>query len=119
MAKEPKEFKLPNPQTFAKTKLRSASLLWPGRTEALKRARVGRGLYLCASCNEAFPRKAVQLDHIEPVVDIKLGWTGFDDWISRLFCPPEGFRVLCVRCHDSITVIQDQMREFHRKKRKE
>ena len=109
---------MPNPQTFAKTCLRSKSLIWPGRSEALKRARVGRGLYLCAECGESFSKKDVQLDHKEPVVSIKDGWTGFDDWITRLFCPPEGFSVLCVTCHDSKTMMEDQMREFYRKERK-
>jgi hypothetical protein len=93
--------------------------MWPGRSEALKRSRVGRGLYQCAECGDAFPKKNVQLDHIEPVVSIKDGWQGFDIWIERLYCPPEGFAILCIACHETKTAIEDQMREFYKKKKKD
>jgi len=111
--------KLPNVNTWAKTKLRSASLHWPGRSEAIKRARVERGLYQCASCRELFKRKDIQADHIEPVVSIEKGWTTFDDFIARLYCPTEGFRVLCVACHEVVTKLQDEMRSYYRQQRKE
>lgn len=108
-----------NRNTWVKTKLRSASLLWPARAEAIKAARAERGKYKCAECRELFIRSQIQLDHINPVVDPKTGWTTFDDFINRLFCDAEGFRVLCRQCHDSITMVQDSMRSYYAKKRKE
>jgi len=117
--KKERVFKLPNPQTWAKTALRSKSIIWPGRTEALRRARVNRGLYRCVECQGDFRRHEIQLDHIEPVVSIEHGWQGFDQWIARLFCPPEGFRCLCKNCHESITQIQDEMRKFYKAQRKQ
>jgi len=72
---------------------------------------VSRGKYQCAECKELFGPKEVILDHIEPVVDPKTGFTTWDDFINRLFCPVEGFQVLCHTCSDSKTIIEDHMRE--------
>lgn len=113
--KKLKPRKQPSRETWVKTKLRSCSLQWPARSEALKASRIDRGKYQCADCKESFKRHQVQLDHIEPVVDIKLGWTNWDDFINRLFCAPEGFSVLCAACHDSKTQIEDEMRTYYKK----
>jgi len=108
-----------NRNTWVKTRLRSASLIWPARNEAIKAARAERGKYRCEQCRELFLRSQIQLDHINPVVDPKTGWTTFDDFIVRLFCDAEGFRVLCRICHESVTSVQDAMRSYYNKKRKE
>jgi 5-methylcytosine-specific restriction endonuclease McrA len=108
-----------NRNTWVKTRLRSASLIWPARNEAIKAARAERGKYKCAECSGLFLRSQIQVDHINPVVDPKTGWTNFDDFINRLFCDVDGLRVLCRICHDSITSVQDAMRTYYTKKRKE
>ena len=69
--KKPKKI---NRNTWVKGVLRSASFRWKPRGEALKAARVERGKYKCASCEELFGPKEIILDHIDPVVDPKVGF---------------------------------------------
>lgn len=114
--KKPKKI---NRNTWVKGVLRSASFRWKPRGEALKAARVERGKYKCASCEELFGPKEVELDHITPVVDPKKGFTTYDDYIEKLFCDVEGFAVLCSACHEAKTSIEDKMREHYKSDREE
>jgi hypothetical protein len=100
--------------TFIKGLLRRGSFHWRARTEAMTAARVERGKYKCATCEDLFGPKEVALDHIQPVVDPKAGFTTWDDYIARLFCAAEGFQVICNSCHDAKTLIEDQMREHYK-----
>jgi hypothetical protein len=100
--------------TFIKGLLRRGSFHWRARTEAMTAARVERGKYKCASCQDLFGPKDVALDHIQPVVDPKLGFTTWDDYIARLFCVAEGFQVICNVCHDAKTQVEDAMREHYK-----
>jgi 5-methylcytosine-specific restriction endonuclease McrA len=106
---------------FVKHVLRSASLRWQPRNQALVNARVERGLYKCAICGENFKRKDVQIDHILPVIDIKEGFTTFDAYIERLLPEdPNAFQICCVTCHETKTMIEDEFRKKYREeKRKE
>lgn len=88
--------------SFIASALRAASYRWPPKYEARKAALVERGIYRC----EGYKRdahnvaaKLVNVDHIEPVVDPKTGFTTWDDFIARLFCEKENFQVLCLTCH--------------------
>ena len=105
-----------NLNTFVKGLLRRGTFHWRARTEAMTNARVERGKYKCSQCQDLFGPKEVALDHILPVVDPKVGFTTWDDYINRLFCPAEGFQVLCHGCHDVKTQIEDQMREHYKVK---
>lgn len=80
--------------------LRRASYRWPARNEALKEARISRGMYKCNVCLDTFARKGVNVDHIEPVVDPIKGFEGWDVYINRMFCGKDGFQILCKTCHD-------------------
>ena len=102
--------------TFVRGLLRRGTFHWKARNEAMVAARVSRGLYKCASCEDLFGPKEVDLDHNEPVVDPKHGFTTWDDYISRLFCPADGFSVLCHSCHEAKTQIEDSMREHYKTK---
>lgn len=82
---------------FIVASLRRATLYWPERNEALKAARIERGLYQCNHCKECFSKKQVRLDHIEPVVRLS-GFTNWDDYLKRMFPKAEGFQVLCLGC---------------------
>ena len=105
-----------NLNTFVKGLLRRGTFHWKARTEAMTAARVERGKYKCASCQDLFGPKEVDLDHNEPVVDPKKGFTTWDDYIGRLFCPAEGFSVLCHSCHEAKTQIEDSMRQHYKTK---
>jgi hypothetical protein len=108
-----------NLNTFVKGLLRRGTFHWRARTEAMTLARVERGKYLCAECKDLFGPKEVILDHIEPVVDPKVGFIDFDVYIKRMYPPAEGFQVLCIACSDAKTMQEDIMREYYKKERKE
>jgi len=115
-----------NKKTWIMATLRRASYRWPSRNEALKLARVDRGLYKCAMCEGTFQQKETALDHVEPVVPFN-GFpmhpnTNEPDWtivIDRLFCSVEGFQILCHPCHDVKTMSEDTLRANYSKERKD
>lgn len=96
-------------RAFIVSVLRVGSRKWPPKYETLNEAFVGVKTnektgrlckhYKCAKCNNDFPSKDVQVDHINPVVDPNTGFTSFDDYIARLFCGKDNLQVLCVECH--------------------
>lgn len=101
-------------RSFIFSILRSGTRRWAPKIEVKKEARVERGMYLCAGCNEAVPvtvptvdskgkRKRVNnvfVDHIEPIVDPSEGFTSFDTYIENMFCEKDNLQVLCKACHD-------------------
>lgn len=109
-------------KSFITSALRRAQ--WPQRHAAVKAAYVEDGinpktgrkckLYRCSDCNELFPQKEVQADHITPVV----GPEGFVDWntfIERLYVEADGYRVLCKGCHKIITDQENAERRSRKK----
>lgn len=61
-------------------------------------------------CEEEFKKEEVDIDHIKPIVSLKDGFNDWNDYINSLFCPVEGFQILCKTCHDVKTKIEDTMR---------
>lgn len=104
-----------NKKAFIIATLRRASYRYPSRNEALKRARVSRGLYLCNYCKKVFPRKEIKVDHVIPVVGIE-GFVSWDVYIDRMYPEPEGFQVLCKADHDIKTKMENQARKLHKNK---
>ena len=96
-------------RSFVTSALRAASRRWPPKYKALKEAFVGRKEnkktgklamhYKCAKCKKHFVAVDVQVDHIHPVVDPKVGFIGWDSFIDRIFCEIENLQVLCKPCH--------------------
>jgi 5-methylcytosine-specific restriction endonuclease McrA len=97
--------------------LRRGSYRVPMRYEALNSARIERGKYKCATCNEIFGRKDIQVDHIEPVVDPKVGFVDWETFIQRLFCPASGLQVLCKPCHKVKSLVENEQRRVVKKKK--
>jgi hypothetical protein len=114
-----KKTKKQNLGTFVRGLLRRGSFHWKARQEALVNARVERGRYKCASCEDLFGPKEVDLDHRYPVIDPKVGFTTWDDYINRLFCGAEDFDVLCKACHEAKTKMEDIMREHFKTQKEE
>lgn len=98
--------------------IRRASYRWPPRNEALKRARVERGLYKCAQCSGIFSREFVVIDHKIPVVGSE-GFTTWDEYIERMFCNVDNFQILCFIDHEIKTKEEAHARKAHRDKLKE
>ena len=109
--------------SFVKSGLRSASQKWPPKYKVLSGAYVGTQInaasgryakhYLCARCENKFPAKLVEVNHIIPVVPV----TGFDSWdgvIKRLFCEESGLEVLCKPCHKEVTKGENEERKANK-----
>jgi len=95
---------------FVKNALRIATYKWPYFSKALARQRLERGLYQCESCKGAFGPKQINRDHIEPVVAVT-GWSGWTDYINRLFVKSDGIQILCISCHENKSLVENQMRK--------
>ena len=89
--------------------LRRASYRMPERNQALKKARIARNTYVCNICKETFPRKQIQLDHVEPCIPVE-GTNDFNVIIDRMFCASEGYQCLCIFCHKEKTKNENKER---------
>jgi 5-methylcytosine-specific restriction endonuclease McrA len=69
--------------------------------------------YKCAECKQLFVVTDVQVDHINPVVDPKKGFTTWDNFIDRMFCEMKNLQVLCKPCHK----IKTDQEKLERKKK--
>lgn len=105
--------KPPSVKSFTIAILRRGSYRWPARNEAFKKARIGRNQYRCVSCGtkKIYQRNMIQIDHILPVVDVEKGFTNFEDYINRLYCPANGFQILCLKHHDEKTAAEKELRK--------
>lgn len=100
-------------RSFITSILRSGSRRWPPKYQCLNEAKTDKKInpksgrlaqhYQCAKCEEDFPAKEVQVDHIKPVVDPKKGFISWDVFIERLYCERKNFQVLCKICHSKKT----------------
>jgi 5-methylcytosine-specific restriction endonuclease McrA len=99
-----------NLEHWLKQKLRRISYQYPPRKEAIKRARISRGLYRCNSCLGGFKNGEYNLDHIFPVDDPHVGFTGWSDYVARLFVDVEGWQILCTQCHNTKSAMEQNIR---------
>ena len=107
-------------RSFVTSALRAASRRWPVKYKALKAAFTGRQVnaktgklamhYKCAKCKKLFVAADVQVDHVQPVVDPKKGFVGWDVYIDRMFCEIENLQVLCRSCHAVKTADEKKQR---------
>lgn len=92
--------------------LRNGSKYWKPSLEALKRARIRRGVYLCKMCGNTKDNKSMVVDHINPVVPVT-GWESFDSFVHNLFCEVDNLQAICKDCHKIKTKNeQDQRKAF-------
>lgn len=117
--KPKKQFNLSN---FLIPSLRRACYRYPPRSEALKLARVERGLYKCGKggkwgCGGLYSRDFMVLDHDIPVVGAE-GFTTWDEYIKRMFCSVDNFNCLCKPCHDQKSADEAHARKAYREAQK-
>lgn len=92
--------------------LRRLSLKYPPRISAINKVKtvyyikskkgtdVKRVSFKCELCGkEGLKSTERELDHIVPVVDIKAGFTDWNDFINGLFCDESNYQSLCIPCH--------------------
>lgn len=59
--------------------------------------------YRCNVCKKEFPSKEIQVDHIKPVVDPKVGFKDWNTYIKRMFCSEKNLQAVCKPCHKEKT----------------
>lgn len=104
--------------------LRNISRMWPQKQIALDRSKIRvaigkfkngnteyRTKFKCAGCEDIFDRDEVQVDHIEPMIDPKVGFVDWNNIIDRLFCDSNGLQVLCRCCHISKSNVENSERK--------
>lgn len=109
-------------KSFITSTIRSGFRRYPPKFEVLKAAFTSKKInetsgriaahYQCASCEKEFPLKGVQVDHVKPVVDPKVGFVSWDEFIKRLFCGTNNLQVLCKACHATKTQ-KEKLRRKH------
>lgn len=105
-------------KSFAINILRRGSYRWPSRWIAEKRTHIGRNEYYCECCGVVGPKKSTQMDHVLPVVDPNNGFTGFDDYVDRMYPDNEfGYQRLCIPCHSEKSLQENSIRKDHRPKK--
>lgn len=114
--------------SFIKSALRGSSRKWKPISDCLREARVSRGIYKCASCEEDVPKTAIingkkvnnaNVDHIDPIIDPSKGFTTWDDFISRLFCEKDKLQLLCHNCHQDKTNLEKEAASERRRNEKD
>lgn len=115
-------------RSFVKGNLRRVCNKWAPISEVKKEARVSRGIYLCNGCKKKVTNSVVVegkrvnnifVDHIEPIVDPSVGWTGWDDVIEGMFSEKDNLQLLCKPCHDVKTKEERDIAVARRRKEKE
>ena len=101
-------------RAFITSVLRAGSRKWPPKYLTLAAAKTEKKLsakskrlaqhYRCNSCKKEFTQTDVEVDHINPIVDPKVGFVSWDLFIERLFCEAENLQVLCKSCHKTKTL---------------
>ena len=102
--------------------LRRGTMRFPPRNDALRAAKTEKKIntltgrmaqhYECCSCKEQFTAKGVVVDHVEPVIPVGVGFTTWDEYIERMFCPVDNLQVLCGTCHDVKSKEERQLRKI-------
>ena len=97
---------------WIRSALRSKSLRWPPRAEALKLARRAykgpikqqKWEFLCAICQKYFKMKEVVVDHFPVEAGSILSVEDIGPFANNLYCEVENLRVLCKEDHDIHTL---------------
>lgn len=127
----------PQVETFIKNNIRACFRKYAPKEICYKMASLGKlknpktnrmaEHYKCADCGQSFPRKEVQCDHIDPVIDPKDGFKGWDEYIRRMLCLDEKLeadflyiakyklQILCSDCHTIKSNKENEIRHVQRK----
>ena len=113
--------------SFIRSTIRSGFRRWPAKYNVIKAAFTERKInvntgrlanhYRCASCKGEFVQTQIQVDHVEPVVDPRVGHVSWDDFINKLFCTEANLAVLCKPCHKEKTSLERKIKDGNNKKR--
>ena len=93
--------------SFIRAALRNKSRWWKPITQCkMNSRRAYKGPlkrqkfeYQCNECNNWFPEKKINVDHIIPAGSLNCA-NDLPGFVERLFCEAEHLQVLCESCHD-------------------
>lgn len=90
-------------------------MMWGPRNEVKHRCKVpGKsGWYKCEECYEE--RERIEIDHINPVVQPKDGFTTWDQYILSKFVEADKLQALCHECHKAKTKKENAVRRETKK----
>lgn len=117
-------------RNFIKNQLRGSTRKWAPISECKKKARVGFGEYLCASCGQVVPPTIfdedkgkrvtnIFVDHIDPIIDPAVGWVSWDSTVERMFCEADNLQCLCGACHKEKSLEEIGIAKARRAKEKQ
>ena len=100
--------------SWIRSALRSKSLRWPPRAEAIKLARRAykgpnkqqKWEHLCSLCNLWFKGKDIIVDHHPVAAGSILSVEDIGPFAINLSCEVDNLRVLCKECHDCHTLAE-------------
>jgi 5-methylcytosine-specific restriction endonuclease McrA len=103
---------------WIKRHIEMATVKWPPRAEALRKAsRISqlsdkrtKWERQCNHCKKWFKSNQIQLDHIVPKG--KYQRESFLTWLDKCFPPVNGWQVLCKNCHLKKTKKEHQSGEY-------
>lgn len=113
--------------------LRKASLRWPPKIEARKRAKVvvpdgffknGRErtkvMYKCQNpeCGKLVDQFNGHIDHGTPVIKVEEGFVDWNKYIESLFCDVSNLFHLCLDCHKIKSEQENTQRYKYKSKKK-
>lgn len=78
-----------------------------------------RVFHVCEKCSVEWPKKTYRVDHIDPVVDPLVGFSGYNIYAVRLYCPLSNLQGLCDICHKAKSKGENAVRAKTRKERKD
>ena len=101
---------------WIRSALRSKSLRWPPRGEALKLSRraykgsnkLQKWEHQCALCSKWWKAKEVVVDHFPVAAGSILSVADIGPFANNLYCEVDNLRVLCKECHD-VHTLADKM----------
>lgn len=109
-------------------RLRQGSRYWPAKKICLDKARedVEIGIYKngspkfkikykCNKCSGLFNIQDINVNHKIPVIDPIEGFQDWNTYINRLYCKSDNLEVLCIPCHDALTLKQNKKRTKSKK----
>ena len=99
--------------SFIRSALRQKSRWWKPITQCKQKARLPykgpnkrqKFEYQCKYCEQWFPEKRVNVDHITPAGTLRSA-ADLPGFVERLFCEIDGLQVLCSNCHDEKTKLE-------------
>lgn len=100
-------------KAFIISTLRSGSRRWPPKYETLnaakteKRENIKSGRiaqhFRCNVCKLEFTNKDMEVDHIRPIIDPKVGFVDWNTFVENLFCTSDNLQAICKTCHKKKT----------------